>query len=623
MTIDQTGRPPPAVTPSPNQTIALGPPGPDQPANPHVELPPPPPLEPSRTEAELAAYCRQLFYKAREHRRPIIATWNRNDRLLRNRTWLNDRAGWLPSPEVPEIRPIISQLAGWMTDQRPTYRAVPATSPHTPYYAQIASVANDLSSVIQSVATVCGHEAHIKQAVWDSYAWGTGLFKTAWDMSLDGGLGNALLLRVDPYTFYPDPQATNLRDGNYYIEARNMSRQEIDRRYRAGKLFPDGDLTEDIDTHPDRLGQKAPHASNRTFPGQLRPMAPSTRSPSLATRFSPGNPDPNDRGITVLECWLREHQVMQIAGKTSLFDYWRCVVVAGNHVLMDVPAYSLWSHSSHPYHRFVADDTGEFWGQSLVEDLASSQITLNRLLSAILHNIELCGNPPFLEGGRSGIPRTRIPNRPGTRITVTGDINQAKWMEPVPLHPIIPQLIQFYVTEMERVSGLSAINRGFTPTGRNASDVLDAVQEAGFTRIRSHLRSLEWALRDAYDQIASLVVENYDTPRFVAITGPDGTPSTHVLNAKHFHVPALDQNNTPITFPLRFTITSQIGQHISIMQKRAETIQLFTLGLLDPLAALSQLEVPNAAQIANRIAQLTAAQAMQPPGARQRAGRQQ
>jgi hypothetical protein len=618
MTDIAPGLSPAGMPPPPDQTIA-GPPGPDQPRNPHIEHPDRPPSD-RKTDAELAAYCRQLFYKAREHRRPIIATWNRNDRLLRNRTWMSDRAAWLPSPEVPEIRPIVSQLAGWMTDQRPTYRAVAACSPHAPYYQEISAVADDLSTVIQSVATIHGHEPSIKQAIWDSYAWGTGIFKTAWDMSLDGGLGNALLLRVDPYTFYPDPQATNLKDGNYYIEARNMSRQEIDRRYRAANLFPDGNLTDDIDIHPDRLG-KPSHASNKTFPGQIKPLAPSTRPAGLSTRFSPGNPDPNDLGITVLECWLREHTTMQVAGKSSLFDYWRCVVVAGNHVLMDVPAYDLWSHATHPYHRFVADDTGEFWGQSLVEDLASSQITLNRLLSATLHNIELCGNPPFLEGGRSGLPRTRIPNRPGTRLTVTGDINQAKWMEPVPLHPIIPQLIQFYVTEMERISGLSAINRGFTPTGRNASDVLDSVQEAGFTRIRSHLRSLEWALRSAYDQIATLIVENYDVPRFIAITGPDGTPSAQVLNAKHFNVPSLDKDNKPVTYPLRFTITSQIGQHISVMQKRAETIQLFTLGLLDPLAALSDLEIPGAEKIANRIAQLTAAQAMQPPGARQKAGR--
>src|SRR5215471_19063681 len=143
-----------------NQTIATSTTDvePDTAQTPHVEWPDPPPQVAPRYDVELAAYCRQLFYRAREHRRPIIATWNRNDRLLRNRTWLADRAGWLPSPEVPEIRPIISQLAGWMTDQRPTYTAVPAASPYTPYYQQLLSVAQDLTSVIDAVATIHNHK---------------------------------------------------------------------------------------------------------------------------------------------------------------------------------------------------------------------------------------------------------------------------------------------------------------------------------------------------------------------------------------------------------------------------------------------------------------------------------
>jgi hypothetical protein len=153
--------------------------------------------------------------------------------------------------------------------------------------------------------------------------------------------------------------------------------------------------------------------------------------------------------------------------------------------------------------------------------------------------------------------------------------------------------------------------------------VLDSVQEAGFTRIRSHLRGLEWALRAAYDQIAGLIVENYDTPRLLAITGPQGQPSAMALASRHFHVPMLDRNNQVVQHPLRFTIISQIGAHISQMQERAETIQLFTLGLYDPLQALSKLGVPDAKEIADRIARLTAAQAFQPPGARQRAGRSQ
>lgn len=592
-------------------------PGPVSVASPHVTLPAAPSIgTPSMSDDELARFCRELFFRARSHRRPMIGAWNRNKRLLQNRTWLSDRVAWLPSPEVPEIRPIISQLAGWMTDQRPTYSAIPSASPHTPYFAQINKVAKDLATVIDSVATVHRHEAQIKMAVWDSFAYGTGLIKSGWDMTLDGGLGNATLMRVDPYTFYPDPQATNEHDGNYYIEAHNMSLQEVDRRWRAGRLFPDGSaLLEELDERPTRLNQPS---RARTFPGQIAPMSPSTRSASLATSTL-NKPDPNDRGITVLECWLREHQVITLNGEDTVFDYWRVVVVAGNRILMNEPAYNLWSHSKHPYGRFVADDEGEFWGQALVEDLSSCQITLNRLLAGIQHNIELTGNPPFMEGARAGLQRTRIPNRPGTRLTVS-DVDQAKWMTVPQLHPIIPDLIQFYVTQMERISGLSAINRGFTPTGRNASDVLDSVQEAGFTRIRSHLRSLEWALRASYDQIACLITENFTAPRIVAIVGPDGQESAMALNSRHFHVPGRDREGNVTNYPLRFTILSQIGAHISQQQDRAETIQLFTLGLIDHTEALSRLKIPNGPEIAQRIARLQAAGAFQPPGARQRAG---
>lgn len=563
----------------------------------------------------MVRWVRELFFRARAHRRPIIATWNRNKRLLSNRTWLSDRVAWLPSPEVPEIRPIISQLAGWMTDQRPSYRAIPSASPYTPYFQQLSKTADDLSTVIDTTAIVHNHEAQIKMAVWDSYAYGTGLLKVGWDMALDGGLGNTVLTRVDPYAFYPDPQATNEFDGNYYIEAHNMSVQEIDRRWRAGHLFETGNQLEEIDERPTRLTQPA---RARTFPGQIAPISPSTKSASLYTN-SLNRPDPNDRGVTVLECWLRQHDVITVDGEDTIFDYWRVVVVAGNHLLMNEPATSLWSHGKHPYHRFVADDEGEFWGQALVEDLASCQITLNRMLAGIEHNIELTGNPPFMESARAGLQRTRVPNRPGTRLTVQ-DVNQAKWMDVPQLHQILPMLIQFYITEMERISGLSAITRGFTPTGRNASDVLDSVQEAGFTRIRSHLRSLEWALRAAYDQIANLIVENYTTPRIVAITGPQGQDSAIALGSRHFHVPTRARDGSISNYPMRFTILSQIGAHISQQQARAETIQLFTLGLLDPTEALQRLEIPGAAEIAQRIARLQAQGAFQPPGARQRAG---
>lgn len=124
--IQPTGPGGPPAAPAPSSPLPTTPV-----VHPHVTLPDTQTSshQLSMSDEETVRFVRELFYRARSYRRPIIATWNRNYRLLRNRTWLADRAAWLPSPEVPEIRPIISQLSGWMTDQRPTYTAVPAASP--------------------------------------------------------------------------------------------------------------------------------------------------------------------------------------------------------------------------------------------------------------------------------------------------------------------------------------------------------------------------------------------------------------------------------------------------------------------------------------------------------------
>lgn len=579
-------------------------------ANPHVTLPDP---TPAQSDSDWAAYVRSLFTAARAHKRQYLPRWNRNFNLMQNRTWAAGRADYLPAPEIPEIRPIVSSLCGWMTDQRPTFDAVASASPHTPYANFIQSIAQDLTTTMQAVSDVLQYEAAIKMAIWDSFTFGTGLLKSSWDMSLDGGMGNAVLERVDPYTFYPDPLATNERDGNYYIEVRTMSVQELDRRYRAGHLFKGG-MTEEVDTHPTSVsgpGQQPRHQYMSRPDTGLGSVAyvPSTKR----------LPTADSDQVTVLECWLREHIITKLpnSNEDTVFDYWRVIVVAGNHVLLNVPAYKLWSHGQHPYSRFVEDDEGEFWGHALVSDLASTQIALNRLIASIMHNLDLTGNPPFLEGQSADVARTALPNRPGVRLPVR-DVAQVKWMDVPQLHPIIPPLIQFFITELERISGLSAINRGFTPTGRNSTEVLDSVQESGFVRIRSHLRSLEWALRGAYEKLACLVVENYTTPRLVAITGPQGERTSLALMARHFHVPTAAGAS-----PLRFTILVSAGSALPTSQqaKEARAVQLYAMGAIDRTALLEVFDYPNREAIVKRITELEALGAFNPPGARQRARR--
>lgn len=567
---------------------------------------------PSMDELELASSIRNLFYKARAQRRPLVAQWTKNYRILRNRTWMPGRAPWIPAPEVPEIYPIIAAQVGWMTDQRPSFEVVPASEPHSDYHEFYSTLAHDLEVTMQAAWQVNEYEAEIEQCLWDGFIYGTGILKSGWDTALVGGMGDAVMRRVDPYTFYPDPAATSMRDANYFIEARTMSVQEMDRRWPgSAKKVGGGGATEDIDAAPTNsdTGNGMPRAN----PGAIPPSATASFGRVGGGRISATD----EPGITVFEAWLREHRVVDFDGVEGVDDSWRVVVVAGNCILLDESASELWAHGQHPYERYVPHRNGEFWGMSMVEMLAPSQLAINRLLAALQLNVELVGNPVFKESTRAGISRTKLTNKPGTRLPIN-EGGTAEWLNPPQIHPMMAELVQFYIGEMERISGLSAITRGMAPGGRVAQGVVDTMQESSFVRIRTALRNLEWTLRAVGDKVAALITENYTTPRMVAIVGPSAEKSSMALKGKHFYVPSEEGR-----VPMRFQLLVQAGSSLPTSRNAriSEADTLYAMGALDDEALLEAHDYPNRRQITLRVGKAKADGSLQPPGARQRTQR--
>lgn len=590
---------------------------------------------PSAEDEELVANVMALFYEARDYRRPLARQWDRNYRMLYNRqTWAQGRPDWLPSPLVPEIFPVCAALVGWMTDQRIAYTVAPNALPHTDYFNFFQAVAQDLEVALDATFQVNCEENEWTKVLWDGVTYGTGFMKTAWDMTLAGGQGDAISRRVSPYAIYPDPAATSMADLNYIIEAKKYTVQELDRRFPgAAKLFPDGgsagssdDIKTDLSQISEARGSQPPKSASQAINNiaNLGHTAPGTAKKSTGDL----------PGVLVFEAWIREHEPYTTTDaqsgeeETRVYESWRVVVVAENHVLMDEPADNLWAHGQHPYSRFVLWDTGgEFWGTSLVTLLTPEQLMINRLLAALQQNVELTGNPVFRMAANGGAlnSRTTMTNRPGQKIPVGPGDNVSGWLNPPPVNPQMMQLLSHYLQRIEAISGLSAITKGGTPGGRPAQSVVDSLQEAAFVRVRQHLKYLEYSMRDAGYKRASLIVENYTTPRMMAIAGPSGERTSLTLKARHFLVPT-SQGGIPLQFALNVDAGSRL--HTSRAMREERAIQLFTLGLIDRQGALDDLGYPNAADVANRLdekeAQMAAAGGGPVgPGQRQRAGRTQ
>lgn len=561
------------------------------------------------------AQIRQLFRSAKAKRQTLTAKWKRNRRMLVNRYWVSGRPSWMPAPQVPEIWPIVDSIVGWQTDQKIKHVIAPAALPNSVTLPFFQGMAQDLGAVMDSTFHVNCEQEEIAKMLTDAQIYGIGYLKTYWDQRLAGGMGDSFTGRLDPNSLYVDPFATNEHDANYFIEAREMSVQSLDRQWPGTReLFKGGGgWTENVDRALTQLDSEMSAGEQRANPSAI---SPSTRPPG-------GRPGQGvqrasnfyleDAPVTVFECWIREHIIYKGAlGETRVQDAWRMIVVAGNRIISDVPATDIWEHGLHPYSRYVPNDIGEFYGISMVEMLIPTQESINRILAAMQHNVELAGNPSLMEPENANTQRQNWSNRPGERRTFTGP-TAPEWMKPPQLYPAMPELLRYMLQRMEAVSGLSAITKGGTPGGRNAQGVIDAMQEAAFVRIRKQMRSLESTLRDSGYKKASLIVQNYTKQRLLAIIGPDGAQSVAYLKPRHFYVPS---SNGDIPLKFQLLIDAGSGRHTSRKVREERDIMLFRLGAIDERALLETFDFPNYEEVAQRVQKLKAVGAMQPPGQR-------
>lgn len=564
-----------------------------------------------REDVPLANHVRNLFQEARDAKRPLIARWNANYLYLRNRPQAIASPGSRSTPLVPEIFPICASKVGWKSDTPLRTEVSSSAVIGTDYYDETSTLAMDLAAVLDATYQVNLEAAEVMKLLWDAEMYGTGILKTTWDCALAGGLGDAVTRRIDPYTFYPDPQARSEADANYFIEARTMSIQEADRRWPgSARVLSTTRVSWETDEAPTQLGGASQFP--RANPGAITPG----HIPQYGLPGQSGYHVTDTEGVTVLECWMRTHDA--ITDETAPYGYrieetWRVVVLSGNHILFDEPATNLWSHGQHPYSRHVPHDIGEFWGFSTVELLIPTQRSINRLLSAMQTNVELSGNPVMVDDMRAGISRTQATNRPGARYTV-GSGSRVDWMKPPPVNPQFMELIRYMLQRMEAVSGLSAVTRGGSSPGRNAQGVMDAMQEAAFVRVRMELKQLEYTLTDAGKKKASLICENYTEARNLAILGSDGAQKMLSIKPRHFMVPSIDGE-----IPLQYTLLIDAGasQHTNRKVREDLILSLLNMGAIDVRAALDFLNVPGRYAITQRVEaqqQMMAAQGQQAGG---------
>ena len=548
-----------------------------------------------------------MFQAAVTARKKRTEQWRKNYMLTMNR--------WGRSADDPrdsEVFPIMRARVGWMTDQEINYSLTPATDPYSPYAQMEELLCEHLETVLRANFTARNWIQQIVMAIWDAGMYGAGIMKAVWDSGLDGGMGNVDVQRVDPWTFYPDPNATSFDDCQHFFVKHRWSVDEVERRFpdmsqsMLDQIAISPDQGIDVERKPQQ--ENWPKYTNDGIPTNLGQGPVAFGAPGQGTFRQRYNPN----GVNVYEVWIkqnvredREPTDPFIKGPEEVvYDEWRVIFFTGSIVLLDETAKDLWDQDIHPYVRYVDDEMGEFWSTPIVSHLAPCQLALNSILSMVQANINLISNPVFMDVEGSGINRTPMINKPGTRLTLkqsaATQANKPAWLVPPSLPTMCMEQANFWIARMENISGLQGTSKGQQAQGRQAVATVQATQEAGFVSIRSSLRNLENSLGSLGQILVSLIMVNYDVSRTVAIVGEEGTSTSLKLAARHFFRPTEDG-----LAPLRFQLLVQAGSDkpTSRGARIAEMDHLKELGVVDNQTVLQAHQIPHGPQIQQRMEQ--------------------
>ena len=553
----------------------------------------------------LTGRLNDMYQQAVTARRKRTDQWRKNYMLAMNR--------WGRSADDPrdsEVFPIMRARVGWMTDQEIAFSLSPSTDPFSPFAQMEEKLCEHLEVVLQTNFKVNNWMQQIVMSIWDAGLYGAGIMKAVWDSGLDGGMGNVDLQRVDPWTFYPDPNATSFNDANHFFVKHRWSYEEIERRFpnvSRETLVAAAESPDRQDEERKPQTENWPKYTNDGIPTNLGQGPVAFGAPGQGTsvkRFG-------SKGVNVYECWIKENVEMDRDSSDPLIDSpekvvyneWRVIFYTGEIVLLDETAKDLWDQDRHPYVRYVDDEMGEFWSTPIVSHLAPCQLALNGVLTMIMANINLISNPVFMDVEGSGINRTPMVNKAGQRLTLKANVagNQGAkpaWLTPPSLPPMVMDSVKFWIERMENISGLTGTSKGNQAQGRQAMSTVQATQEAGFVSIRSSLRNLERSLQELGQILCNLIIVNYDIHRTVAILGEESNTTSLKLAANHFMRPTKDG-----LAPLKYSLVVDAGSSkpTSRGARIAEIDALKEIGAVDNKTVLQVHQIPHADAIQQRM----------------------
>lgn len=455
----------------------------------------------ARKKAEaLVTWVYSEYTKCKNSRTDVERIWYRNIAFYLGNQYVTQlpqtvgvtgAGGKLITPQVPpwrtrltinRIKPIIRTELARVTSQKPNASVVPASSEDEDLFAAQAG-----EQIWESIYSRLKMHRRFSRAAWWMLITGVGFTKQWWDpkaIDRDSNLeGDICYEPVTPFhIFVPDLREEELENQIYVINAYTRPINLVKQQY------------------PDVFTDKS--APNIVSSGEIMDDA----YMRIATNNKPDS-------VLCLEMWLKPgaHPDFPQGGMIQIVD--RSIVYSIDKLPYD--------HGEFPFTKYEHVPTGKFYSDSIIVDLISPQQEYNRTRSQITEAKNRMAKPQLI-APKGSVEARKITSEPGLLIEYKPGFQPP---QPLPLQPIPNYVLEEQnriIMDMEDISAQHQISKGSVPPGVSAATAISYLQERDDSVLTHTYQSVEQGMEKTAQQMLSLIVQYWDVPHLVKVTGTDG-----------------------------------------------------------------------------------------------------
>lgn len=539
--------------------------------------------------------------------------WNRNYKLRRNKHWKTKTSAALPLVSANVIFTHIQRTTNTLTDNNPTFNV-----------AAVGKIEEDQKDVCLDLQRTAEHwwldqeqQDKLESSVLNGETYGVCIEKVVFNEELEGGLGDAQTVVVDPFYFgwYPVnlKDISELQSSEAVVHFYPKSVRRLRAKYPklADKIKPDSEILKDL--NDDRRDINA--QGDKKTGNMLVTIQNIVKSIS---NFISGADSLDDEETVVCEMWVKDNTRVKddkpqtdSLGQEYLIDKLkytggiRYVLACSGGVVLedkDNPNINLTigedeARQTYLYDKFPfygansVKDTASAWGISDIEQLEALNMELNKSLSQLVLEKDKSARRKIINPRDSGVENSEFTNYPGIiRPTTANQGAGIRYLDLPPSSVDIEKSITLFKDLFFLIAGTFDLDQAQVG-GREviAYKAIAALLERAATTMRGKIRSYGRLIRERGRMYLSQVHNFYTEERWISYTEQNGERAAKAIKG------------TRLITPAKLTVVSGSTLPISRVQQREEALTLFKGGAIDRQELLEKLDWGNRAEVLKRM----------------------